>query len=108
MTVNCLPPRSIVSLRSCPGVPPEHGPHLSHGRPANRNAIDCDQMIARLHADFRHRRLSLEVRDAEDRVPAVVLRAQDESDDIKVGKVEHTAKLEVDRRSGRSRVRLGS
>ena len=50
-----------------------------------------------IHA-LRHRRLPVVIRDAEDREPAVVFRAQGEPDDIEFRKAEHPAKFEVNRR----------
>src|SRR5580700_8249860 len=96
---NCFPLRSMVNLRSWPGVPPSMFQTCPRVEP-NRDAVDCDQMVAWLDAvrPRRYRRLAFEIGDAQDGESAVVLGAQDESDDIEVWEVERASEFEVDRR----------
>jgi len=78
----------------------EQVPCLPHGRPLNRNAVDCDEMIAGFDAaaSLRYRRFAVEIRDAENGEVAVVFWTEGQADDIEVRKVEHAAELEVDLR----------
>ena len=89
-TVNCFPPALNRQLAFLAGRAFEQGPHLPQSGVRSRNAIDRNQMIARLHSVIarRYRRLAIEIRDAENRKARVVFGTQDQSDDIEVRKLE--------------------
>ena len=78
----------------------EHGPDLPQSRPANGDAIDCDKVVARLNSivAFRHGRFALVVGNAEDGELSIILRPQDQANNIEIRNVEQSPNVEIDRR----------
>jgi len=85
-----------------PGGAGQLQPNLPQVCSAHRDVIDGNEIVARPHAVLflRHRRLTVELGDADDRKSPIVFGPEHQADHIEVRNIEGPPDIEISRRVG--------